>query len=850
MRVNYKYGWRPVGNAFTITKKSDFHHVEEINGQNATEIYQKYLGLSRQQIQLPNVCEFPLVMQRGSRQVARIGRYVTEKGAMWFDSPTKEGDVFRFSYGNPGDILQETCDDARELSAFKPQAVWLIPCMNRRLFFRKEEKSETDIYRNYSPHLAECYGGAELYIDREGGGILNSALLSVGMREGGEGEIYPKPECDCEGPSEEYVPLEKRLAAFLNATTIELEEAAKEAQVANQAKSDFLSRMSHEIRTPINAVLGMDEMILRESTQPTIRDYAMDIYTAGNTLLSLINDILDVSKIESGKMQIIPVEYDLSSVIHDLSGMIALRAQAKNLKLEVSVDETLPSRLYGDDVRLRQVVTNILTNAVKYTKEGTVYFRVGGQREGKKVQLRIEVEDTGMGIKEEDLPKLSQAFERIEEKRNRSIEGTGLGMNITTQLLEMMGSKLCVESVYGKGSKFYFTIEQKIINDTPIGNFEERLKNMAEDYHYARTFAAPDANVLVVDDNSLNRKVFIGLLKQTGMQVTEADSGAKCLELAQKHPYHIIFLDHMMPEMDGIETLHRLKALSDSQNQNTPVYALTANAVSGAKEMYLKEGFDGFISKPIVADKLERVIRESLPPELLVEVTAEAGEAASEIESARMPEDLPDVEGLDWNYAWLHLSDRELLETTVREFYDMIPAHAEKLEQLFENLCSGFDSDVSDSPQLQEALAQYRIRVHSMKSVAGTIGIVPLAGMANTLEYAARDKKVEVIRAMHGILLENWLSYREKLQGVFGIGEAMQKTEVADMGLVRAKLEMLNYSMQELDVDTADPIIDELLGYEFSEDVSEKMQQLKAAVTSLDSDLVEELVQELIDGLK
>ena len=311
--------------------------------------------------------------------------------------------------------------------------------------------------------------------------------------------------------------------------------ARQEALAANEAKGKFLAHMSHEIRTPINAVLGMDEMILRESKERHIKEYAMDIYMAGQTLLSLINDILDFSKIESGKMEIVPVEYDFSSLIHDLTSMASQRAEDKQIRLVVEVDHSIPSRLHGDDVRIRQVLTNILTNAVKYTHEGTVWLRVGSRQTDKTVLLTFEVEDTGIGIKAEDLPRLSAEFERIEENRNRNIEGSGLGMNITIQLLELLGSRLQVESTYGEGSKFSFVLEQEIVDRTPIGDFESRVHKIAENYSYHTKIYAPDASILVVDDNTVNRKVLRNLLKETQIQVTDAGSGRECLELVQKN---------------------------------------------------------------------------------------------------------------------------------------------------------------------------------------------------------------------------------------------------------------------------------------------------------------------------
>ncbi|MCI8298885.1 MAG: response regulator [Lachnospiraceae bacterium] len=615
--------------------------------------------------------------------------------------------------------------------------------------------------------------------------------------------------------------------------------ARQEALAANEAKGRFLANMSHEIRTPINAVLGMDEMILRESKEPVIREYAMDIYMAGQTLLSLINDILDFSKIDSGKMEIIPVEYDVSSLIYDLANMTSQRAKDKNIEFHVETERTIPSRLYGDDVRIRQVLTNILTNAVKYTHEGKVWLRIQSREAGDTAVLRFEVEDTGIGIKEEDLPKLSAEFERIEEDRNRNIEGTGLGMSITIQLLTLLGSKLKAESVYGKGSKFYFELEQKIVDHTPIGDFEARVHQMAEDYTYGTRFCAPDAKVLVVDDNAVNRKVFRNLLKDTQIQVTEAEGGRECLELVQNNYYDLIFLDHMMPEMDGVETLHHIKELSDFPCQDTPIVVLTANAVSGAKEKYLSEGFDEFLSKPIVPEKLEHMIQTMLPEELLQEMAvSEQQEALQQAKSSDdFLEELPQVDGLDWQYAWMHLPDRELLEYTVKEFYDQINASANHLEQSYAQITE------------PEKLDQYRIQVHAMKSLAATVGIMPLSGVAKILEYAAKSGKIETIISITPSFLEEWRSYQEKLQGVFGIGTAI-KEKVSDYSVIQALVEMVRISMQELDIDQADQLTGQLRAYEYPEEMNQNIEKLMEAVTNLDSEEADRIADLLIGQME
>lgn len=398
----------------------------------------------------------------------------------------------------------------------------------------------------------------------------------------------------------------------------ELEKEKQIADAANKAKTEFLASMSHEIRTPINAVLGMDEIILRESKEDAIKEYAMDIQAAGRTLLTIINDILDLNKIESGKMDIYPVEYDVADLVYDLSNMIKVRAEDKNLMFKVSMDSDIPSRLYGDDVRIRQILMNLLTNAVKYTPNGEVNFRVNLKEksdgpDGREAIIHFEVEDTGIGIKPEDMNKLFSEFERIELERNRNIEGTGLGMPITMRLLSLMNSELKVESEYGKGSLFSFDLKQKIIDEKIIGDSEPKVRdNSPEQNTDSEPFVLPDAHVLIVDDNKMNRKVFMALLKKTQIKITEADSGYTAIELASAQKFDVIFMDHMMPGMDGIEAMKKIKEKKDGPCANAPIIVLTANALEGSEEKYLEDGFDGFLSKPIASDKLLGVIKNIL----------------------------------------------------------------------------------------------------------------------------------------------------------------------------------------------------------------------------------------------
>ncbi len=378
------------------------------------------------------------------------------------------------------------------------------------------------------------------------------------------------------------------------------EEARSEAERANRVKSDFLANMSHEIRTPINSILGFDEVILRESKDKDITQYASNIKFSGKTLLTLINDILDFSKIESGNMEIIPVEYDLKNMITDQILMVANRASDKAIELKCEVDERLPRVLRGDDVRIRQIVTNLLTNAIKYTEKGEVVLTVRLEEAGNPAGIMISVKDTGIGIREEDQKALFGAFRRIDEKKNRNIEGTGLGLAICVSLLEKMNSERCLDSEYGKGSDFYFTLKQEVVDETPVGRFSIAEEENSRTVEITRDdFTAPGKRVLVVDDVKMNLSVFRQLLKKSGMIIETADSGGQALEMIRSSNYDIVFMDHLMPEMDGIETLKKGREEGIIDTDKVPVIALTANAISGARDMYTSVGFTDYLTKPI-----------------------------------------------------------------------------------------------------------------------------------------------------------------------------------------------------------------------------------------------------------
>lgn len=626
---------------------------------------------------------------------------------------------------------------------------------------------------------------------------------------------------------------EQSLDDMLSLVEVKFEEARQ----ANNAKSTFLANMSHEIRTPINTVLGLDTMILRECKDPDIRKYAINIQGAGHSLLSIINDILDFSKIESGKMEIIPVDYDLSSVINDVTNMIIVKAEDKGLAFHVNVDNSIPSRLYGDDVRIRQILVNLLTNAVKYTNRGSVTLTVNGTTEGNIFKMYCSVRDTGIGIKPEDKAKLFDEFVRIEEKRNRNIEGTGLGINIVTQLLNLMGSKLQVSSIYGEGSDFSFVLEQEITNKEPIGNLEDRIREQAVDYDYEVSYAIPDASLLVVDDNPMNRLVFRELLKGLQCEIVEAESGAQCLELVKEHRYDIVFMDHMMPEMDGIETFHAMQNMPENLCADVPVIVLTANAVSGAKEMYMAEGFTGFLSKPVEPEKLEKMIYSLLPKHMLVEVEkTEAPIKPAETNAAA--ETFPKIEGVDWNYALLHLPSEEMLKETVKAFYMSIDTEADYLSEMYSRIVANAE-DV-------EAMDLFRIRIHAMKSSATLIGILPLAGTAAMLEFAARDGERELVIEVTPHFVEKLRGFKQKLKPVVVGEDQSDKTEITDKTVVIEYLEQLISTSMDFDVYGADTALENLRGYAFPADLDELLERIAGAVVNLDADNVKIMCEDMM----
>ena len=608
-----------------------------------------------------------------------------------------------------------------------------------------------------------------------------------------------------------------------------LDEKARFAAAANESKSSFLSNMSHEIRTPINAVLGMNEMILRESDEQEVIEYAENIRTAGSTLLGLINDILDFSKIEAGKMEIIPVDYDLSAVINNLVNMIQARMEKTGLQLKLHFVEKTPRRLNGDEVRIRQVITNLLTNAVKYTEKGSVTFRIGFERipsDPKSVILDISVSDTGIGIKPEDMTKLFSEFERIEEKRNRNIEGTGLGLSITRRLLEMMGSKLKVESSYGKGSTFSFRLKQKVVSWEPLGNYETAYHaSLAERKQYHEKFTAPDAVVLMVDDTPMNLTVFRNLLKQTKVQIDTAERGAEGLELMRSKKYDIIFLDHMMPEKDGIETLHELKTDAANPNLHTPAICLTANAISGARERYLAEGFDDYLTKPIDADALEEMMMKYLPKEKVIKQTG--GKDTPEEPSVELPEWLCKIEEIDTGSGLKHCGGKEGYLETLKIYGSDAAANADKIENFWRT----------------RDLANTTIKVHALKSTSRAIGAESLGALAEKLELAGKAGDTAALDAELDGLLARYRTLGAALSPLYAPqGEAQGDLPLISDDKLREAYGAIREFAENFDAEGAESALSYLEGFRIPEGEQERVEQLHGAVRGFDWGRVNEIL--------
>ena len=601
---------------------------------------------------------------------------------------------------------------------------------------------------------------------------------------------------------------------------IEIERAAR-------MKSDFLANMSHEIRTPMNAVIGMAELALREDLSDNARNYIRQIKSSGHALLTIINDILDFSKIESGKMDIVETEYEPLAVIHNVVNMIRTRIGEKNLQLLTDISQNLPSRLYGDSIRVQQILINLLTNAVKFTQKGLVKLLISVRESGKDgVILHAEVSDTGSGITPENLEKIFDSFQQVDSKRNRNIEGSGLGLSITKQLLELMGGTIHVESVYGVGSTFSFDLPQKVIDATPadVSRLDEAVEKIdAEMENF--TFVAPEARILVVDDNAINLTVTEGLLEPLEMQIDTALSGREAIEKVQQTMYDLVFMDHMMPEMDGVETTHEIRRRFP-EYADLPIIALTANAVNGVEKMFQEEGLNDFVPKPMELSVLVNAVRKWLPKEKqqmrrgeILDVKPQTVERAN----------LPQIGDLDIQAAYAKLGSEKLFWSVLKEYYRVIGKKCALIQKYWE----------------EHDRKAYTVEVHALKSASRQIGAMRLADLAERLEAAGNAGDDRLIDEQTGALLEKYSSYQEILAPWCAEQEKKECAgeKISGEALIQALHEMAE-AVEELDMDAAEQVLGQLEQYLFEGSEKELLAQIREAVADFDAEACETLIGE------
>ena len=603
----------------------------------------------------------------------------------------------------------------------------------------------------------------------------------------------------------------RRATRVADRTTTNLHES-------NLTKSTFLANMSHEIRTPMNAIIGMAELLAHEPLTERQASYASDINLSAHSLLSIIDGILDMSKIEAGKMAINPVDYDFHILIGNLKSMFHFIAQKKDIEFKYESEGEIPNYLFGDDIRLRQILTNICGNAIKFTEKGHVKLKVSRLEDS----LIFEIRDTGIGIRKEEMPRVFKAFEQADDLKNRGIAGTGLGLSISKSFVEMMGGKISVDSEYGHGSVFTITIPVEAGNRD---NF-----NILEGEKKGKKLTAPDANILVVDDNELNIKVARGLLGLSEINAKLASSGKEAIEMIRREHFDIIFMDHMMPEMDGIEAIGVIRKLG-GKYESVPVIALTANAIQGSKDMFLENGFNDFISKPISLKELNNALIKWLPPEKVNEIKPDAESKTIEKTQENFLDALSRVDGINTEIAMECFSGMEdIYRDTFELFYRKIMNECEAM--------SGYLNSGN--------IHYFSISVHAIKSTLSTVGAMNLSEMAFKLEMASKNGDVDYCKEQFPNFKENILSLRGQLSAIFPNTEtAPDEKELGDAAYLRENIQKALAAADDFDNYAGIEAINNLLSYDFGEAANDSLKKAVSAFEELDFDIVAEILNKI-----
>ncbi|MCM1160449.1 MAG: response regulator [Roseburia sp.] len=599
-------------------------------------------------------------------------------------------------------------------------------------------------------------------------------------------------------------------------TMKELARTREEAEAANQAKTEFLANMSHEIRTPINAVLGNNEMIMGNTGESQTVAYAMNVQAAGRTLLSMVEDILDFTNIDAGAIKLEVAAYSVFSILQDVIVYARYCGEEKNLEIRLDIDEKLPQELSGDAVRLTQIFNNLISNAIKYTNEGFVELIVKWQEPEENAsegfgKMLVQVKDSGIGMKEEDIQRISDSFSRFDNRKTRNIRGLGLGLSIVTRLLDLMGSRLEIESEYEKGSTFSFCISQEIVNAAPIGSIKDDITCYAlQQVKVKEKFIAPDARILAVDDNVMNLDLFRGILRDTKMQIHTASNGEEALKLLEKETFHMIFLDHMMPVMDGMETLKEIR--DRNLCPGVPIIVLTANAVSGVRESYQQAGFDDYLSKPVGIKQLEAMIRKYLPKELVLE-----------------KEEQPQIEELV-------KEEKEASFLAGLSFLDVASglAYCAGSEEFYREMLQSY-LDNSKYEEIRkfygmEDWENYRILVHALKSTSLSIGAAEFSNQAKEQELAAKEGRIEDVRKGHEDMMSSYGRLLEQIQNAVKEPGEVKKVDVQPQ---EAKESILVVDDDVMNLRIAEKMLEEQFRVECVKSGKEALEFLEKEIPNL-----------------